>query len=269
MNPIQQEIGQALAECAIDRKLGQVAGLPESLEPMGWLPQCTPPVPGRPRNLRLVPPRQLPRRRNLGSPAGRFALLHALAHIEFNAINLALDAAWSFAGMPQAYYEDWLRIAKEEAEHFRALRGLLQEMGGDYGDLPAHDGLWEMACATAGDLPARLALVPRMLEARGLDVTPGIRERLLAVGDGAAAAVLARIEQEEVGHVAVGSHWFRYLCQQAQVDPEDRFFQLVQERYRGRPAGPLAREARLAAGFSVGELAWLESWMQERESLHG
>ena len=224
-----------------------------------------PGVPGRPARPELVAPKQLPRRRALSTQAGRFALLHALAHIEFNAINLALDALCRFVDLPVAYYHDWLQVAQEEAEHFVLLRGLLQAMGGDYGDLPAHDGLWEMAMDTATDPLERMALVPRVLEARGLDVTPAIRERLQEVGDSAAAAVLERIETDERGHVAIGSHWFRYLCEQRGLDAEQTFRQLLQERYRGRIQGPLALEARRAGGFSEQELLWLQECVAQNQ----
>jgi uncharacterized ferritin-like protein (DUF455 family) len=186
-------------------------------------------------------------------------LLHALAHIEFNAINLALDALYRFPGLPEDFYRDWLRVAQEEAEHFVLLRQQLQRLGGDYGDLPAHDGLWEMAMDTAADPLERMALVPRVLEARGLDVTPAMRERLLAAGDAEAAAVLERIESDERGHVAVGSRWFRYLCAQRGLEPDSTFMTLLQQRYRGRIQGPLALTARRAAGFSEPELDWLQS----------
>lgn len=217
-----------------------------------------PGIPGRPDRPELVPPKKLPRRRALSTPAGRFALLHALAHIEFNAINLALDAICRFVDLPVDYYRDWLQVAQEEAEHFVLLRELLQALGGDYGDLPAHDGLWEMAMETATDPLERMALVPRVLEARGLDVTPAIRERLREAGDLAAAAVLERIEKDERGHVAIGTRWFHYLCAQRGLDPDHTFRQLLELRYRGRIQGPLALDARRAGGFSEAELLWLQ-----------
>ncbi|MFA7495035.1 MAG: ferritin-like domain-containing protein [Acidithiobacillus sp.] len=217
-----------------------------------------PTIPGRPARPALVDPKNLPRRRALSTVAGRFALLHALAHIEFNAINLALDALCRFPDMPTEYYQDWLRVAQEEAEHFMLLREQLQRLSGDYGDLPAHDGLWEMAMETAQDPLERMALVPRVLEARGLDVTPAIRERLLAAGDREAAAVLERIEREERDHVAIGSRWFRYLCAQRGLEPDATFQSLLERCYRGRIQGPLALAARRDAGFSEGELDWLQ-----------
>jgi len=260
MQAEQEQIRAALLESDLEAKLMAVGALPVVVvAAQDWVGLPTPELPGRPAHLRLVAPRDVPRRRNLGSPAGRFALLHALAHIEFNAINLALDAACAFPGLPDAYYADWLQVAKEEAAHFAALRALLREMGGDYGDLPAHDGLWEMALETADDPVKRMALVPRVLEARGLDATPGIRARLQALGDRQADAVLAVIEREEIGHVAVGSYWFRWLCNERALDPEQHFFALLDRHYRGRPGGDFAVAARLAAGFSEWELQTLRA----------
>ncbi|WP_308389505.1 ferritin-like domain-containing protein [Acidithiobacillus sp. AMEEHan] len=264
----QEQIRAALLESELEAKLAAVQALPAAVATEGWVASPTPALPGRPARLRLVAPREVPRRRNLASREGRFALLHALAHIEFNAINLALDAVCAFAGLPEAYYADWLQVAKEEAAHFAALRALLQEMGGDYGDLPAHNGLWEMACETADDPLKRMALVPRVLEARGLDATPGIRARLQAVGDTQADAVLAVIEREEVGHVAAGSHWFRWLCAARGLDAEAQFFLLLDRYYRGQPGGDFAVAARLAAGFSEWELQTLRARAAEGRA-HG
>ncbi len=252
-------MGAALYATDLQQKVEQVRALRWPLAPMPEV--LAPPLsatPGRPSHPLLVGPKDLPKRRALHTQAGRFALLHALAHIEFNAINLALDALYRFPGLPEDFYRDWLRVAQEEAEHFVLLRRQLQRLGGDYGDLPAHDGLWEMALDTAADPLERMALVPRVLEARGLDVTPAMRERLLAAGDAEAAAVLARIESDECGHVAVGSRWFRYLCAQRGLEPDSTFMTLLQQRYRGRIQGPLALTARRAAGFSEPELDWLQ-----------
>ncbi|PKY11001.1 hypothetical protein B1757_06735 [Acidithiobacillus marinus] len=228
-----------------------------------------PGIPGRPDRPELVAPKKLPRRRALSTPAGRFALLHALAHIEFNAINLALDAICRFVDLPVDYYRDWLQVAQEEAEHFVLLRELLQALGGDYGDLPAHDGLWEMAMETATDPLERMALVPRVLEARGLDVTPAIRERLREAGDLVAVAVLERIERDERGHVAIGTHWFHYLCAQRGLDADHTFRKLLEERYRGRIQGPLALDARRAGGFSETELRWLQACIDQNPAPPG
>ncbi len=265
MNDMQRRTADALFCSNPEQKLVLVAML-EAPETAGdWCavsPVRRAGIPDRPE---LVAPKALPRRRNLHSREGRFALLHALAHIEFNAINLALDAAYGFAGLPVEYYADWIRIAQEEAFHFGLLRNLLQNLGGDYGDLPAHGGLWEMAEKTMGDVLVRMAMVPRLLEARGLDVTPGIRARLAGAGDRDAVAVLERIEADEVGHVATGSHWFRTICAQRNLDPDAAFLSLLEKHYRGRTAGPLAREQRLKAGFSPAELEFLESRLDGRE----
>ncbi|MGD9410059.1 MAG: ferritin-like domain-containing protein, partial [Thiohalocapsa sp.] len=177
---------------------------------IAWTPAA---APGRPTRPELVAPRDLPKR-GLDVPEGRAALVHAVAHIEFNAINLAWDAVQRFPAMPAAFALDWARVADDEARHFAMLRQRLRELGYDYGDFPAHDGLWQMAEATAGDALARMALVPRVLEARGLDVTPGMIARLERVGDEATAACLQVILREEVEHVAIGSRWFRWLCEQ-------------------------------------------------------
>jgi uncharacterized ferritin-like protein (DUF455 family) len=211
------------------------------------------PVPGRPDQPRLVPPRELARR-GLGTPEGRVALLHAVAHIEFNAINLAWDAVYRFRGLPRAYYDDWVAVADDESRHFGLLAARLAEHGAAYGDLPAHDGLWEMAVRTAHDPLARMALVPRVLEARGLDVTPGMIERLRAVGDPASAAVLAVILREEVAHVAAGSRWFAHLCAARGVEPGPTFRDLVRTVAPGAVRPPFNAAARLAAGFEPAEL---------------
>ncbi|HHH39627.1 MAG TPA: ferritin-like domain-containing protein [Sedimenticola sp.] len=215
-------------------------------------------VAGRPPRPELVPPRELPRR----SPAtaeGRLALIHAVAHIEFNAINLACDAICRFQAMPVAYHGDWAGVAAEEAEHFTRVRDLLRARGRDYGDFPAHDGLWEMARRTAADPLTRMALVPRMLEARGLDVTPGMIRRFDAAGDRETVAVLEVILREEVGHVAIGSRWFRHLCGERGLVPETTYLRLLDEFLNGGIRCPLNREARLRAGFSEGELTQLEA----------
>ncbi len=214
-------------------------------------------MPGRPATPRLVPPRDLPRR-GLGTPAGRAAFLHAIAHIEFNAIDLAWDAVYRFRGLPGAYYSDWVGVAADEARHFALLRGRLRELGHDYGDFDAHNGLWEMAEQTAHDGLARMALVPRVLEARGLDVTPGMILKLRAIGDEASAEILELILREEVAHVAAGSRWFRWFCVREQVEPEARFHALLAEYARGALHGPFNIEARSAAGFSDEELAALQ-----------
>ncbi len=210
-------------------------------------------VPGRPDRPALVHPARVPRR-SFAKVEGRAALMHAVAHIEFNAINLALDACWRFAGLPEAYYRDWLRVAIEEAQHFELVRNHLATLNTSYGDLDAHDGLWQMAAKTAHDVLARMALVPRILEARGLDVTPGMQARLAEAGDTAAVEVLAVILRDEVGHVAIGNRWFHHLCIQRGVDPTSTMLEAMREH--GAPAvrPPLNDEARRRAGFDAAEL---------------
>lgn len=210
--------------------------------------------PGRPARPPLVPPQRVPRRRP-GSPTGRAALIHAIAHIEFNAINLALDAAVRFAGMPAAYYRDWLQVAAEEARHFSMLTAHLGTLGYAYGDFPAHDGLWDAARKTGDDVLARMALVPRVLEARGLDVTPDLQARLRAAGDTAAAAILEVILRDEIGHVAVGNRWFRWLCEGRGLESQAEFRRLCAAYGQPAPRAPFNVEARLAGGFTPDELA--------------
>lgn len=214
--------------------------------------------PGRPARPLLVPPRALAQR-GLGTVAGRAALVHAVAHIEFNAINLAWDAVYRFRDMPAAFYADWIAVADDEARHFLLLERRLADFGLDYGDLPAHDGLWDMARRTAGRCLERMALVPRVLEARGLDVTPGMIERLRAVGDTATIAILEQILSEEVAHVAAGTRWFAWCCEREGVDATDTFEQLLQRCGRGTLKGPFNRRDRLAAGFTPTELDRLDS----------
>lgn len=214
-------------------------------------------LPGRPALPVLVGFNALPRR-SVGSPEGRAILIHALAHIEFNAINLALDVVWRFPGLPEAFYRQWVTVAREEALHFELLRGHLQTMGHDYGDFPAHNGLWEMAEKTRHDPLARLALVPRTLEARGLDASPPMRARLSAAGDSAAASILDTILNDEIGHVAVGNYWYRYLCAQRALDPVTTYAALALEHGAPRLRGPFNLPARRAAGFDEIELALLQ-----------
>ena len=215
-------------------------------------------APGRPPQPELVSPRDLPRRR-LHNVEGRAALLHALAHIEFNAINLAWDAVCRFADMPEDYYRDWAKVAHEEAYHFGLLRDRLRSLGYDYGDFPAHNGLWSMALQTREDVLVRMALVPRVLEARGLDVTPGMMERLREAGDTDSVAILDIILRDEIGHVAIGTRWFHYACAQRGLEPDATFRDLVREHVAKRIKGPFYKEARLQAGFSEQELEDLES----------
>ena len=218
-----------------------------------------------PARVRLVHPRHL-RRRSIATEEGRLALIHAVAHIEFNAINLACDAVFRFPGMPPDFYGDWLGVAREEGEHFALLRGRLRAAGRDYGDFPAHTGLWDMAGRTAHDLLARMAMVPRMLEARGLDVTPGMISRLRGAGDQETADALAVILRDEVGHVRLGSRWFHYLCDLRGVDPEETYFSLLDRYLDGEVICPLHTRARIEAGFSAEEIARLERRCRGRRS---
>ena len=214
-------------------------------------------VPGRPAHPVLVQPRDLPQRKPT-TPEGRAILFHALTHIEFNAINLALDAVYRFRGMPAGFYADWLQVADEEASHFVMLRDHLRGLDCEYGDYPAHNGLWEMALKTAHDPMVRMALVPRCLEARGLDVSPGIKARLLTVGDQAGADALDVILRDEIGHVAIGNRWFLYLCEQRGLEPMGVYQELLDEYMDGPLRPPFHIEARREAGFTEEELAYLE-----------
>lgn len=216
-------------------------------------------MPGRPERPVLVHPRNLPKR-GLGTPEGRAAFVHAIAHIEFNAIDLAWDAVYRFRGMPPEFYADWVAVARDEARHFELLRARLRQLGHDYGDFDAHNGLWEMAEKTAHDGLARMALVPRVLEARGLDVTPGMIVKLSSMGDEATVGILEVILREEVAHVAAGSRWFRWYCEHAGVEPRTTFRALLAEYARAVLYGPFNIEARSAAGFDEDELAALSQF---------
>jgi uncharacterized ferritin-like protein (DUF455 family) len=217
------------------------------------------PLPGRPARPLLVHPARVPRR-SPAKPDGLAALLHAIAHIEFNAINLALDAAWRFEGMPDAFHHDWLRVAAEEAYHFSLLAQHLASLGYRYGDFEAHDGLWAMCEKTAGDVVARMALVPRTLEARGLDATPQIQQKLRQAGTPAAlraVEILDVILRDEVGHVAIGNHWYRWLCEREGLDPIAHYPVLVERYQAPRLYPPFNEEARRRAGFTAEELRWM------------
>jgi uncharacterized ferritin-like protein (DUF455 family) len=210
-----------------------------------------PPRPARPNRPLLRPPKEMPKRRAFGSPAGRIALLHALAHIELNAIDLGWDIIARFSGeaLPRRFFDDWAGVASEEALHFELLTRRLADFGARYGDLPAHDGLWESATATADDLLARLAVVPLVLEARGLDVTPEMAARLERVGDPLSAHILQRIHRDEVGHVAAGVRWFDWLCRARGLVPDEVFRERVRRCFKGDLKPPFNQEARAAAGF--------------------
>jgi uncharacterized ferritin-like protein (DUF455 family) len=208
---------------------------------------------GRPLKPELVPPRAVPSR-GVGSVHGRIILAHAIAHIEFNAINLALDAVYRFRDMPLAYYSDWLKVAAEEAYHFSLLNQYLQQHGHAYGDFPSHQSLWEMAQRTAHDVLIRMALVPRVMEARGLDVTPLLIKKLQHAKDYELVAHLEIIHRDEIGHVAIGSKWFRYVCDQRQLDARVTFRQLIEEYMKGALKGPFDEVVRMQAGFSKEEM---------------
>jgi uncharacterized ferritin-like protein (DUF455 family) len=253
---------QWLEECDPTRK---VAGVHQLLK--AWLscqlaldvdqelnaPQITA---GRPENPEIVLPSAV-KKRAMNTVEGRATLIHALAHIEFNAINLALDAVWRFSSMPIAYYVDWLKVADEEALHFTLLSDHLQSIGYRYGDFPAHNSLWKMAEKTKSDLLARMALVPRTLEARGLDVTPAIRAKLAQAGDMAAAEILDIILRDEIGHVAIGNRWYAFLCEQSNLEPIATYARLATQYDAPVLRGPFNFPARRAAGFSEDELSAL------------
>ncbi|WNB74149.1 ferritin-like domain-containing protein [Methylomonas koyamae] len=245
---VTSQAGQLLAENCL------------SFTPAGLaLPIAATLFPAKPE---LLMPRDMPKRR-LDTVEGQAAFFHALAHIEFVAIYLAWDIIYRFRGLPDDFYRDWLLIADEEAQHFRLIRKRLRQLGFDYGDLPAHGGLWSHAEDTAGDILARLAIVPRCMEARGLDVTPGMRDKLAAMGDAEGAATLERIYTDEIGHVERGSYWFNTLAQQRGLQPEQHYKDLILGYYKGKPKGPFNREVRIIAGFSENELDWLEERLHE------
>ena len=259
MNPRQRALDVlALADPAEKAREARVLFATLQLAALDADAALTPaaPLPGRPLKPRLVGAKDVPKR----SPftlEGRAALLHSVTHIELNAIDLALDAAWRFTGMPPAYYRDWLRVASEEALHFTLLREHLQTLGFDYGDFDAHDGLWAMTQRTAHDITARMALVPRTLEARGLDATPPMQAKLRRAGDERAVEILGVILRDEVGHVAIGNHWYRWLCARDGLDPVALYPELAARHGAPRLRAPFNVEARLAAGFTAAEIALL------------
>ena len=213
--------------------------------------------PGRPKLPLLVDPRKL-KRRSTASEQGRIYLLHAFAHIEFCAINIALDAVYRFRDMPDQFVHDWLLVACEEAKHFQLLDGCLRQRDSFYGDCEAHSGLWDMVCKTRGDVLHRMALVPRVMEARGLDVTPGMIERFDQVHDNEAVEILKVIYADEIGHVSIGNFWFYYLCEQRELEPISTFQILIDKYLGGKLRGPFNWPARLEAGFNSSELKALE-----------
>jgi uncharacterized ferritin-like protein (DUF455 family) len=257
---LRQRALQALCSADPSLKVAQARELQArcgSLEIAAEAPQAPAGLPGRPDRPQLIHPAQVPRRSPF-KPEGLAALLHAIAHIEFNAINLALDAVWRFDRMPRAFYADWARVAAEEAYHFTLLRDHLSALGHGYGDFPAHDNLWAMCEKTGGDIVARMALVPRTLEARGLDATPLIQEKLRRVGTPRAqraVEILDVILADEIGHVAIGNRWYRWLCEREGLDPVAHYATLVERYDAPRVYPPFNEAARRQAGFSDEELA--------------
>ena len=261
-----QNVHRAALDCLENRDLEQKLALATALHAdwrAGRLAVGTDDFPrgdlaGRPERPPLVAPSQLPRR-GIGTAEGHAALIHAVAHIEFNAINLACDAVSRFQGMPEDYYADWIRVAAEEAYHFSLLQKRLHDLGHTYGDFPAHDGLWDLARKTAHDVLLRMVLVPRVMEARGLDVTPGMVERFRQVGDQQTVEALEIILRDEVGHVAAGSRWFHHVCAQRGLDAEETYFDILREHFNNGIRCPLHTDARRRAGFSESELGRLEA----------
>ncbi|MEO8938014.1 MAG: ferritin-like domain-containing protein [Burkholderiaceae bacterium] len=254
MPTLRRQALSVVLECNPDRKAAAARASDASLpceagaslaEPAG--------VPGRPPLPHLVPPMEVPYR-SVATTEGRAALIHALAHIELNAIDLAADACWRFAGMPDAFYRDWSQVMREEALHFQLLTAHLATLGHAYGDFPAHHGLWEMAERTGHDVLARVALVPRTLEARGLDASPAVRHKLMSAGDRAGAAIIDIILRDEIGHVAIGNRWFAWLCARDGLDPVATYASLAATHRAPRLRGPFNLDARRAAGFSAAEL---------------
>ncbi len=261
----------ALMEPALEPKLAGVDALladwasgavklrAESACPVRSVPDA-----GRPARPELIPHTEVPRR-SPATPEGFAALLHAIAHIEFNAINLALDCVYRFRGLPRDFYAGWLQVAGEEAYHFGLVRARLRSTGHDYGDFPAHRGLWDMALKTEDDPLVRMALVPRVLEARGLDATPPIVARLKQIGDAETIAVLDIILRDEVGHVALGDRWFRHFCRERGWPEEETYLALMTDYEAPWPPKPLNVEARLKAGFTPDEIRRLEGGRPRRQ----
>ena len=254
-----------LANTDVQSKVGQLSELFEEyqagrvdLNPSSNLDSQDLHLPGRPAKPDLVAPKWVPKRK-MDTVEGRSILWHSLAHIEFNAMNLALDAIWRFPNMPKAYYEDWLKVAKEESYHFSLVNAHMQSFGFSYGDFPAHNSLWEMVERTTDSVIARMALVPRTMEARGLDAVPEIRDRFKQIKDARAVEILEIILHDEIGHVLVGNRWFNFLCANEGLSPITTYRELA-EKYRAPTLrGPFNFEAREQAGFTSEELELLES----------
>ncbi|AIL32613.1 ferritin-like domain-containing protein [Basilea psittacipulmonis] len=257
----------ALCETDIEKKCQLVQAISQD-SPIDTHVTLTPhlPIPGIPAKPELVDPRTVPVR-SVTSKIGHAAMLHAITHIEFNAINLALDAIWRFDSMPTAYYQNWLQVAKEEVYHFSLVNAYLNELGYQYGDFPAHRGLWDMAEKTQDDLLARIALVPRYLEARGLDVNPIIQEKLQSIADQKGIDILTIILRDEIGHVRFGSIWFHYLCQERNLDPAKTYRDLLNAYQLAKPQGKINLSAREQAGFSDTEITWFSTESNKEEML--
>ena len=261
MPPVETDLRHAvlgpLLETHAVRKAERALALPTDL-PLDCHALVPDPggIPGRPLKPELVPHTSL-KAKPMTTPEGRALLLHSIAHIELNAIDLALDVVWRFSGMPEAFYRDWVGIAKEEAKHFLLLQKHLQSLGFDYGDFPAHNSLWDMAERTKGDILARIGLVPRTMEARGLDASPGVKNKLVSVGDLAAGHILDIILEEEIGHVAAGNRWYRHVCEARGLDPVAAYRQLIQQYDAPKLKSPYNLEARRLAGFDDEELNYL------------
>jgi uncharacterized ferritin-like protein (DUF455 family) len=263
MIELRQAALEILALTDLQAKVGQVSDLFDkyqqlhlSVNPDVVLSDSNSLLPGRPEKPCLVPPLEVPRRK-MDTVEGRASLLHSLAHIEFNAINLALDAIWRFPNMPKQYYEDWLKVAKEEAYHFTLVNNYMQSFGFAYGDFAAHNSLWEMVERTKGDVLARMALVPRTMEARGLDAVPMIRERFKQIKDQHAVEILDIILRDEIGHVAIGNYWFNFLCNKDSLSPIFAYRDLARKYRAPNLRGPFNMEARRQAGFTDEELGLL------------
>jgi uncharacterized ferritin-like protein (DUF455 family) len=264
---MKKNLFQAAFACLMENDLNTKVQLLSQLQE-DWSQDCfdfTPtaeviriPDPGRPEKPDLVSPKELPKR-GLGTPEGHASLMHSIAHIEFNAVNLALDAIYRFQNMPYEYYRDWLGVAGEESYHFQMVREHLNHLGYEYGDMPAHNGLWLTTYETDHDPLVRMALVPRTLEARGLDVTPPMIQKLRAIGDKRGVEILKILLRDEIGHVEVGTRWFRYLCKQQNLNPFNHFQWVVENYFHGDLRGPFNYEAREQAGFSAEEIAWLKT----------
>jgi uncharacterized ferritin-like protein (DUF455 family) len=261
MSPQEPDLRQAVLTPLLEKNAVRKAELTLGLScdlPLDCLAVIADPgnIPGRPAQPVLVTHTSL-KAKPLNTPEGRALLLHAIAHIELNAIDLALDVVWRFSGMPEDFYRDWVHIAQEEAKHFLLLQRHLVGMGYDYGHFPAHNSLWDMAERTQSDVLARIGLVPRTMEARGLDASPGVKNKLVSAGDLAGGRILDIILEDEIGHVAAGNRWYRHICQERGLDPIATYRELIQQYDAPKLKSPYNLEARRLAGFDDEELNYL------------